>query len=345
MSKHSQIDLGQPAVRRILCIDGGGIKGTQPAAFLATLEEDLDCPIGEYFDLIAGTSTGGILAIGLALGHPAKDLLKLYVDRGPIIFGEPATSEDKPGVVKRLLRRVWAKGKHAVGPKHDATILRDELDKVLQGARIGEARTRLVVPAWDADRRRPYIYKTAHHDRLSTDYREPALDAAMATAAAPTYFRRHKTANNVGLLDGGVWANNPIAIATVEAITCLGWNATDLRVLSLGCTDEIYMLSEEPGCLELGLKFLNLFADGQSHGALGMAKLLTDHSYSGDRIYRYAPPCPAGFFAMDDASKISRLQGMGVSAAREAKPRLKQVFFKSTAEPFVPFHILTGAAA
>ena len=65
----------KPPIRRILSIDGGGIMGTQPASFLTSLEEDLDRPIGEYFDLIAGTSTGGILAIGLAMGLPARDLL------------------------------------------------------------------------------------------------------------------------------------------------------------------------------------------------------------------------------------------------------------------------------
>ena len=78
----------KPPIRRILSIDGGGIMGTQPASFLTSLEEDLDRPIGEYFDLIAGTSTGGILAIGLAMGLPARDLLDLYVRRGPHIFGQ-----------------------------------------------------------------------------------------------------------------------------------------------------------------------------------------------------------------------------------------------------------------
>ncbi|HEY8129280.1 MAG TPA: patatin-like phospholipase family protein, partial [Hyphomicrobium sp.] len=70
-------------IRRILCLDGGGIMGTLPASFLAAIEKNLDRPIGEYFDLIAGTSTGGILAIGLGLGLSAQQLLDLYVDRGP----------------------------------------------------------------------------------------------------------------------------------------------------------------------------------------------------------------------------------------------------------------------
>ena len=239
-------------------------------------------------------------------------------------------------------RRIRLQGRHLFKSKHDAAFLEIELRKILNDARIGDAKTRLVIPAWDADRRRPYIYKTAHHERISTDYRQPAVDAAMATAAAPTYFKRHKTVNDVGLLDGGTWANNPIAIATVEAIACLNWNPADLRILSLGCTEEVYMLTENPGYFRLNLKILNLFADGQSHGALSMAKLLTGDPYTGRKIFRYAPVAPAGFFAMDDTSKISRLKGMGVSTARDAKPELAPAFFQSTAEPFSPVYQLTG---
>lgn len=69
----------------------------------------------------------------------------------------------------------------------------------------------------------------------------------MATAAAPTYYKRHRTAEDVGLLDGGVWANNPIALAVVEAVTLLDWPASSLRVLSLGCVNEVYMIGEAPG--------------------------------------------------------------------------------------------------
>lgn len=327
--------------RRILCLDGGGIKGTQPAAFLATLEEQVGRPLGQYFDLIAGTSTGGILALGLALGLTAKDLLNLYEKRGPKIFGQP----ENPTEPKSFFGRLRDIRRHATQPKHDAEVLREELHAVLGDALIADAKTRLIIPAWDADGRCPYIYKTSHHERFSTDYKRSMLDAAMATAAAPTYFKRHKTAEDVGLLDGGVWANNPIAVATVEAITCLGWRPEDLRILSLGCADEVYMLPEEPGFLGVNLKFLNLFADGQSHGAMGMAKLLTGHPYNGEKIFRYAPTVPAGFFAMDDPSKISRLKGLGVSAARNAKPTLVPVFFETPAEPFTPHHKLQEAAA
>lgn len=328
-------------MKRILTIDGGGIKGTQPAAFLATLEEDLGRPIGEYFDLIAGTSTGGILAIGLALGHSAKDLLALYEERGPYIFGEAT----KIGRLGRKVRGIRAKFRHIHKPKHNANVLRDELDAILNGALIGEAKTRLLVPAWDADQRSVYIYKTAHHSRLDTDFRKPALDAAMATAAAPTYYKRHNTIDDVGLLDGGVWANNPIGMAAVEAITLLGWDPSSLRILSLGCVDEVYMLPESPGIGGLGTNILSLFMDGQSRGALGMAKLITGHPHEREAIFRYSPTVPAGFFTLDDTTKINRLKGLGISSARHAKPLLKPVFFHSLAEPFVPAHSLKGVIA
>jgi patatin-like phospholipase/acyl hydrolase len=76
-------------IRRILTIDGGGIVGTFPAAFLAALEDNLGKgPIGQYFDLIVGTSTGGIIALGLAMGLPAAEVLRLYEEQGPTIFGQ-----------------------------------------------------------------------------------------------------------------------------------------------------------------------------------------------------------------------------------------------------------------
>ncbi|MGB7433210.1 MAG: CBASS cGAMP-activated phospholipase [Ahrensia sp.] len=330
-------------MRRILSIDGGGIKGTCPAAFLAALEEKLPKPVGSYFDLIAGTSTGGILAIGLGLGLSAKELHGLYIERGPEIFGE---SKDRRKVKSWMLRR-FRSARSFVSAKHDETALKRILDQTLQGKRIGDAKTRLLIPAWDADLRSCYIYKTAHHERLTTDYKRLASDAAMATAAAPTYFRRHKTSDSIGLLDGGVWGNNPTGTAAIEAITLLDWPRDSLRILSLGCMDEVYMLSENPGKLSLGLGkagFLNLFMDGQSSNSMGAAKLITGHPHEGSRIFRYSPSAPAGFFKLDDTSKIERLSGIGASMARSAFPELQQTFFSRPAEAFQPCYEIEEAA-
>lgn len=326
------------SIKKILSIDGGGIKGTCPAAFLASLEEDLDEPIGQYFDLIAGTSTGGILAIGLALGIPAKELLNLYLDKGPEIFGQSGY----PNKLVAWCADKWAAIRHYYQPKHDAERLEKVLRSVLQNRKIGDAKTRLLLPAWDADQNSVYIYKTAHHPRLTKDYKQSAVDAALATAAAPSFFKRHRTVDQVGLIDGGVWANNPTGIAAVEAISLLGWTADQLRILSLGCVDEIFMLPEKPGKFGLGWKgrVISLFTSGQSSGSMGIAKLITDHPHSGNALFRYAPTAPANFFALDDTSKVKQLQGMGTSLARKATPEINDIFFNKPAECFVPVHNL-----
>ncbi len=322
--------------RRILCIDGGGIRGAFPAAFLAEMERELDGPIGSYFDLIAGTSTGGILAIGLSLGFSASELLDFYEKRGPEIFGE-----DHGGTIKAVYRkfRWWL-----YRPKYDSNVLRAALQEVLGNRRIGDARTRLVVPAWNPTSKAVYIYKTAHHPRLKTDYRSGAVDAALATSAAPTYFQQHITQHGVGLLDGGIWAHNPIAVAVVEAITLLGWDRESLHILSLGCLEEVYRIPKRAGIGTLNSKIIKLFVDGQSHGAMGMAKLLTGHEHDRTAIYRINQTVPYRAYKMDDTAAIQELKGLGHDEARDRRPTLKPIFFDRPAEVFTPIYQLDEEA-
>jgi patatin-like phospholipase/acyl hydrolase len=320
--------------RRILCIDGGGILGTFPAAFLAGLEQHLKQPIGSYFDLIAGTSTGGIIAIGLAMGLRASDLLDLYEHRGPEIFGQGR------GPIKDFLADKLRLGRWLFKNKHDAHALQAVLTKVLGEKRIGDAKTRLIIPAWNPVARSVYIYKTAHHPRLRSDYKASAIDAALATAAAPTYFRHHVTQHDVGLSDGGTWANNPVALAVVEAISLLGWPRDSLHVLSLGCLEETYTVPKGAGIGTLGSKIIKLFMDGQSHGAMGMAKLLTGHEHERQAIYRVNHTVPYKAYQMDDTRVIQDLKGLGHSLARDRQPILDPVFFDNPAETFTPIYML-----
>lgn len=325
----------QPTKRRILSIDGGGILGTFPAAFLAGLEQHLNGrPIGSYFDLIVGTSTGGIIAIGLAMGLRASDLLELYEKRGPEIFGQGR------GPVADLVLGKLRLGRWLLMNKHDASDLRAVLEDVLGQKRIGDAKTRLLIPAWNPVARSVYIYKTAHHVRLRNDYKSLAVDAAMATAAAPTYFRHHVTQHAVGLTDGGTWANNPTALGVVEAITMLGWPSQSLHVLSLGCLEETYTLRKWAGIGTLGSKIVKLFMDGQSHGAMGIAKLLTGHEHEREAIYRINHIVPYNTYKMDDTRVIQDLKGLGHSFARDRQPVLDPVFFSQPAEAFSPVYVL-----
>jgi patatin-like phospholipase/acyl hydrolase len=314
-------------VRRVLSIDGGGIKGTFPASFLASLEDTLGGSITSYFDLIVGTSTGGIIAIGLGLGLSAKEILRFYEEHGPSIFcGSRFT---------RTLRQVGVS-------KYNANDLRAALQSVFGDRKIGDSTKRLVVPSCNLDTGEVHIWKTSHHPRLERDYKALAVDAALATAAAPTYFPTHRSAAGSPLLDGGMWANNPVGIAVVEAVGVLGWSKDSLAVLSLGCTTAA--LDVQAGRYRalgwlywgFGTKLIDVFMAAQSSAALGMAAHLI-----GDRanLVRISPTVSRSF-ALDNVREIPSLRGLGDSEARKALPTLRNRFFTETADAFIPDHAL-----
>ena len=208
-------------MRRILAIDGGGIKGVFPASFLATVEDAIGDRVGKYFDLIAGTSTGGIIALALGLGIPARDVLGFYERSGPAIFGGNR--------LVRFLRQVGFS-------KYSQTPLRDALTTVFGDDRLRDSKTRLVIPSLNLETGEVYVYKTPHHSRFERDGNERLVDVALATSAAPTFFPTQRSAAGTPLIDGGMWANNPTGMAVVEAIGVLEWPRDSLRVLNLGCT-------------------------------------------------------------------------------------------------------------
>jgi hypothetical protein len=312
---------------RILSLDGGGIRGVFPAAFLARLEEHLEHPIGRYFDLIAGTSTGGIIAIGLGLGLHARDILKLYVEQGPAIF------DQQHGAIENWIRQKLRGIAHLLVTKHSSEPLRHALEGVLGRRTLGESRTRLVIPAWHPVLERVYIYKTAHHPRLETDYKQPAIDAAMATAAAPTFLKPHMTESAVELVDGGIWANNPIG-----AIGILGWPGEKLKILSIGTIDEPGKLPRLRGKLPMAGSVTRLVMAGQAHSALGTAKIVTGDVHERKAIWRIDQTAPEGRYTLDNASRISEMRDRAFAEAREQLPELRRHFFGAPAAEFVPFH-------
>lgn len=310
-------------IRRILSIDGGGIKGIFPVAFLASLEQEVESPIGDYFDLIAGTSTGGIIALGLGLGFTAKELLRFYEELGGQVFAG-----------NRLLRSLRRIG----FAKYSQKPLRKALESKFGNSRIGESKIRLIIPSLNLDTGKVHVFKTAHHPHFQKDYKESVVDTALATAAAPTYFPTHRAASGVPLVDGGVWANNPAGVSVVEAIGVLGWKGADLRVLSIGCTESpldvnlgrYYGL----GVLYWADKIAEVLGSAQSSASLGTARLLVGK----ENVYRVSPYAPEKRFGLDIVKEISSLRGLGSTEAREALPTLKPVFFERSAERFVPCH-------
>ena len=306
-------------MKRILAIDGGGIKGVFPASFLATVEDAIGDNIANYFDLIVGTSTGGIIALGLGLGLSAKEILAFYEESGPRIF-----SGNRP---LRWLRWFGIS-------KYNKVPLREALVVCFGEQKLGDSKKRLVIPSLNLENGEVYIYKTAHHPRLQRDYKVEAVEVGLATSAAPTYFPTHRAATGTPLIDGGVWANNPVGMSVVEAISVLGWSRNSLKVLSLGCTTEPLNIDwgrSSPGGLSYWTpKIIDLFMHAQSHSSLGTAKLLAGH----DNIIRIDPVMPQGRFSLDGIEEISSLKGLGDSEARKALPKLREIFLTNPAEPF-----------
>jgi uncharacterized protein len=314
----------EDVVRRILVIDGGGIKGVLPASFLAHVEESLSGKIAEYFDLIVGTSTGGIIALALGLGLSAKEVLAFYEQHGPKIFY---------GTPRFRAFRGWFRA------KYDAQPLQAALEDVFGKRRLGESTKRLVIPSFNIDTGEVHVWKTSHHPRFERDYRSPVVDVALSTAAAPTYFPTHRIATGSPLIDGGMWANNPIAVALVEAIGILKWPNDGLRVLSLGCTTKALNVDwgkrHSLGKFGWVEKITDVFITGQSSGAMGMAQHLIADRQNIVRISPFA----GDQYEIDSPDEILSLKGLGASEARKALPSLRALFFETpVSEKFTPFH-------
>ena len=212
---------------RILSLDGGGIRGLFTAAFLAHIEDQYKAPLVEVFDLIVGTSTGGIIALALARGIPAREVLAFYQTLGPRVFGRP-----------RALPLRWMR------PKYDPAPLYIALQEMLGDTPMNSARTRLCITSYEAVEGTPRVIKTDHAEELHWGGDQLMWRVAAATAAAPTYFPAFRIAEHDCHLDGGVWANNPVQIGITEAIRLK--NALErVTVLSVGTGSHRFNLPYE----------------------------------------------------------------------------------------------------
>ena len=198
---------GQPF--RILSLDGGGIKGIFPAALLSIWEQRyLDGrSICECFDSISGTSTGGILALGLGAGKTAGEMLQMYMEEGKFIF--------PPGWFRRLCLGLRGIALY----RYDRAALTQALTSALRDMKLSAARVRLCIPAFEGHHGEVYIFKTPHHPDYKIDGHETLVKIGQATAAAPSFFSALDS-GGYRFVDGGIWANNPIMIAITDALAC-----------------------------------------------------------------------------------------------------------------------------
>ena len=308
---------------QVLSLDGGGLKGVFTAAYLVAWEDTTGRPVGDAFDLIAGTSTGGIIALALGLGYRADNILQFYLDHGEAIF--PPESAEWIGASRQ-----------AISSRYSPETLEGALDEYFGDARLGESRTRLMIPAYHADRGDIYIFKTAHHPRLRVDFREPMAMVARATGAAPTFLPPLPLEDGLRLIDGGVWANNPVLLAVTEAMGHLGKPQRSIAALRIGTTWETRSSEDypkDPG--GVGLLKVPFFTDIMMRGQMLSASGGTRHLLGDDRFVDVNPTVPSKRYRLDRLA--TELIGLGRAEFRKTVSDLgDKGFLDHHAATFIP---------
>jgi patatin-like phospholipase/acyl hydrolase len=211
---------GRPEPReeafRILALDGGGIRGIFTASFLATLEDLSHGRAADHFDLIVGTSTGGIIGLALAFGIPARRILDLYLEEGRRIFSRPRR-------LGMLLR-----------PKYDSAPLARALRAIFGDRIINDVLTPVCIASYELTTSYPRIWKDDHVEESLDGGETAAWRVALATSSAPIYFPGATVAPGDSHVDGGLFANNPTLVGLTEAVRYFHQPLDRIRVLSVG---------------------------------------------------------------------------------------------------------------
>ena len=309
---------------RILSIDGGGIRGIFPATILATLERDhlSGQSIGDYFDVIAGTSTGGIIALGLAAGLTAPENERMYLDEGHLVF--PAR---RRGWIWRFLKYFRS--------RYDRKPLDELLRQRVGNKTLRESKYRLLVPAIEGQNGEVWVYKTPHHPDYRLDGDTPMSEIAAATSAAPTYFEPFQN-EGYTYLDGGIWANNPTMAALVEALSCFDVRPEKVQVLSIGCGGKPFQMSDRQS-KSAGLfhwrKVFEVQMHLQSETAINQAGLLIGRN----NVTRLDRPEGSEPIELDDWAAACRLlPSEAEEVVHTNATQIVETFLTQPATPFEP---------
>lgn len=335
---------------RILSLDGGGIRGAFIASCLAEMEEHLELPLGRYFDLIAGTSTGGIIALALALGEPASRIRDLYRDEGASIFTRPTplpvrgTALAVRLAVNRMGRKLGLDYDMLRRPKYGQERLRAALSGVYGERTLEEMGTRVLIPAVDLTRGQTVVFKTPHQPGFIRDRKYRALDVALATSAAPLYFPPASIEEGSRHVDGGVWNNNPSMSAYAEAVRISRdcrrpedptFTADDVLMLSIG-TGQARLFAEPPegraGAAWWSANLLNLVTVSQAQGTVFQMRYVLDQRY-----HRIDFDMPDGTWGLDAVSRTPQLLHLGKEKAAEHFSAVREQFLTAPTAPYVPF--------
>lgn len=279
----------------ILAVDGGGARGVYPAQLLARVEEATGRRVRDCFDLLAGTSTGAIVAGAAAAGVPMESVVSLFERHVQEIFPKPHL----PALLVAALRSRYS---------------RAPLDRVLQmhlpNLQLEEIATPLMITSADIATGGVHVFKSRYLRDLGEPYERdgkvPLKDAILASCAAPIYFDP-KAIGPYLLADGGLWANNPSIIATTEAVAKFKQEVSSIRILSLGTGHTPHMYSPQGRWGFLtgwgGLKLVAYTTGLQSQASTNMARL-----FLGDRFLRLDPEIEN--WELDDTDHLPSLKAL-----------------------------------
>jgi patatin-like phospholipase/acyl hydrolase len=272
---------------RILSLDGGGIRGLFQAKYLTHLQNHLGKPLHQCFDMIAGTSTGSIVAMGISIGADTGKISDLFLTDGPSIFYD----DFDLGHFSNALRS---------GPKYDAKNLRVALDKVLHGLKLDDAKCDLVIPAFTLNTYEPKVFSNLYR-KLAIDLGLSATDIVLCSCAAPTYFPASQPAGAARtFVDGGIFANDPSLVAAMVAHVEKGIPFNEMKIFRLGngkvqggMTPDVYNELRGVNTIE---PILQMMFEGQADGNHAVLKMLVPNA----NLLRVDPQL-VDFVKLDDA--------------------------------------------
>ena len=288
----------------ILALDGGGTRGVYSAQVLSCIEQETGAPVREHFDLIAGSSTGSIIAGAAAVGIPMSGVVKLFEKESPRIF-----------------RRRWL-GSFHMRSKYSSRSLEQVIRNCVSDLTLGEISTPLMITGSDISTGGVHVFKSRYLKDLGEPYVRDGdvvlSDAILASCAAPAYFDPVPVGDFL-LADGGLWANNPSIIALTEAVSKFRRLVEQVRILSIGTGHSVNLYSQNRlWGLMTGWgreKLVSYFLRLQSDASANMAKLLLANRY-----LRLDPEIEA--WKLDD---IKHLRNLKALATRDFALRSKEV--------------------
>jgi uncharacterized protein len=289
--------VADPKTYRILCLSGGGVRGLITAIWVNRLEQKLGAPIGQFFDLIAGTSAGSLIACGLSAGIETGTIVTLFRTRAQEIFPNPTAR-----FLSRFLRS-FNQGFDA--PRYDARGLEQVLRDVFGDRRFGDLQVPTLVTSYNLTAREALVFKTVKgiHEKYNN---LPVWEICKASSSAPVYFPAHVTTIDgklVPLVDGGVVANNPTACAIAEGAR-LNRQTVGIEqfiVASFGTGESTRPISIQDaqnwGALGWVLPLIDVLFDGSADAVDYIARqLLADDNY-----FRFQTPLDKAFDDIDRA--------------------------------------------